>query len=113
MERQRDKENITINFEKELIEKLEHHLREADKNKHPNMKISEYAVADLQLAFDNSKVMNLLEKRANHLKAANFEKANAVEEELTKYKNENLDDLIKPKTFFATFHTEFAYFTAL
>ena len=77
------------------------------------MKIEQYAVADLQLAFDNSKVMNLLEKRANHLKAANFEKANAVEVEMTEYKNKNLDDLIKPKAFFATFHTEFAYFTAL
>lgn len=77
------------------------------------MNIEQYAVADLQLAFDNAKIMNFLEKRANHLKAANFAKANEVEVEMTKYKNENLDNLIKPKAFFVTFHTEFAYFTAL
>ncbi len=58
-------------------------------------------------------MMNLLEKRANFLKATKFDKANEVEVEMTKYKNENLEDLFKPKVFYATFHTEYAYFISL
>ncbi len=77
------------------------------------MKKAHYAIADLQIAFDNSKMMNLLEKRANFLKAIKFKEADEVEVEMTKFKNENLEDLIKPKVFYATFHTEYAYYTSL
>ena len=58
-------------------------------------------------------MMNLLEKRANFLKATKFDKANEVEKEMTEYKNENLEDLFKPKVFYATFHTEYAYYISL
>ncbi len=72
-----------------------------------------YAIADLQIAFDNSKMMNLLEKRANFLKATKFDKANEVEDEMTKYKDDNLENLFMPKVFYATFHTEYGYFVSL
>ena len=36
---------------------------------------SMYAVADLQLAFDNNTMMKMLQNRANALKSAKFEKA--------------------------------------
>ena len=63
-----------------------------------------FAVADLQLAFDNTPLMRLLESRALALKAGKFEKARQIQEKMTKCKNDNFDELITPKLFYATFH---------
>lgn len=63
-------------------------------------------VADLQLAFDNADLLRLLELRANHLKAANFVKAEAIENELTRLKNEHFDEYMRPNTFYVTFKYE-------
>jgi len=68
-----------------------------------------YAVADLQLAFDNDKMMKFLELRANALKKGQFEKARQISEKMTAYKNDNFEILTKPKLFFCTFHHELAY----
>ena len=45
-----------------------------------------YAVADLQLAFDNDELMSLLEERANFLMAGKFNQANEVEVKMTELK---------------------------
>lgn len=37
-----------------------------------------YAVADLQLAFDNSQMLKLLQKRADALKSAKYEVAKKI-----------------------------------
>jgi hypothetical protein len=68
-----------------------------------------YAVADLQLAFDNDKMMKFLEQRANALKSGQFEKAREISEKMTAYKNDNFASLTVPKLFFCTFHHELAY----
>lgn len=70
-------------------------------------------MADLQLAFDNDSMMNYLTKRADALKSLNFKKAEQIEVEMTEHKNKNFDELIMPRVFFATFHTEYAYHKAL
>ena len=54
-------------------------------------------------------MLNRLEKRGDALKSANFEKASAIEKEMTQFKNENFDELTVPKYFYCTFHTEHAY----
>ena len=74
---------------------------------------SMYAVADIQLAFDNDEIMKMLTNRANALKGGKFEKAKEIQEEMTQYKNKHFDDLTTPRNFFCTFHTEYAYKKAL
>ena len=63
-------------------------------------------VADLQLAFDNAELLRKLEQRANHLKAAKFEKAAEVEAQMTKLKTEKLEKFMRPNTFYVTFKYE-------
>lgn len=60
-------------FEQYLTEQIEDWLKKQDKAK-DTLK-TEYAVADLQLAFDNTPLMNMLTNRAIALKAGKFEKA--------------------------------------
>ena len=74
---------------------------------------STYAIADLQLAFDNGEVQNMLQKRAVALRSGKFEKVRKIQEEMTKYKNENFEELTTPKVFYATFHHEYAYHKAV
>ena len=45
----------------------------------------------------------LLNKRYKYLCAAKFEKAEKIEEQLTKIKNEEYDDLVVPNYYFCTF----------
>ena len=61
-----------------MTEQIEQWLidQEVDKEKVAKAKI--YAVADLQLAFDNTPLMKLLEQRAFALKAGKFEKARKI-----------------------------------
>mmetsp|Transcript_11594 Transcript_11594/g.14628 ORF Transcript_11594/g.14628 Transcript_11594/m.14628 type:complete len:96 (+) Transcript_11594:1563-1850(+) len=74
---------------------------------------STYAVGDLQLAFDNTKIMAFLQKRALALRKGKFEQAREIQEEMTKYKSENLADLTTPRVFYCTFHHEYAYHLAI
>ena len=69
-----------IKFEEYLIHEIQNWVRDYDRDKYP---ASTYAVADLQLAFDNDDMMTQLEKRANFLKKRQFAKANEVELKLT------------------------------
>lgn len=73
---------------------------------------SMYAVADIQLSFDNAPMLNRLQKRADALKSAKYEKAKEIQQEMTEYKNKHFDELTEPKYFFCTFHTEHAYTVA-
>ena len=83
------------------------------KQREPDGKIPlKFQVADIQLAFDNKQMLNLLEKRANALKAQNFEQVTKIQREMTEYKNKNLEKLITPKYFFATLRTEEAFLIA-
>ena len=54
-----------IKFEEYLINEIQKWVRDYDRDKFPE---STYAVADLQLAFDNDDMMAQLEKRATFLK---------------------------------------------
>ena len=110
-------------FERHLIKKLEQWICENDQcngnveQRRKNKELVEnggdipfqYAVADLQLAFDNKEMMVLLEKRANFLQAGKFDKANEMEVEMTALKTAEYENLTRPKTFFCTFHQEHAY----
>ena len=62
-------------FERVLEEEISKWLREKDTVKGPP---SQYAVADLQLAFDNDQMMSMLTSRADALKAGKFEKAKEI-----------------------------------
>ena len=44
-------------------------------------------IACIQFGFDNSRLLQMLEQRANALKNANFKKATQIEEKMTQYKN--------------------------
>mgnify|MGYP000845282714 FL=1 len=72
-----------------------------------------YAVADIQLAFDNSAMQKMLTKRADALKAGKFDKAKDIQRQMTKYKDLNFDALTTPRLFYCTFHTEYAYKKAI
>lgn len=55
----------------------------------------------------------MLSNRALALKAGKFEKARTIQNEMTKYKNDNLEELTAPKMFYCTFHHEYAYHKAI
>lgn len=55
----------------------------------------------------------MLQKRADALRSGKFEKVRKIQEEMTKYKNENFEELTTPKVFYATFHHEYAYHKAV
>ena len=89
-----------LKFELEFTEELEKALQQE------NVSEEMSKVADLQLAFDNAELLRLLELRANYLKAANFDKANELEEKLTQLKNEKFEKFMRPNTFYVTFKYE-------
>ena len=60
-------------------------------------------VADIVFAFNNRKMLVLLNKRYKYLCSAKFEKAEKIEAELTRVKNEEYDDLVVPNYYFCTF----------
>lgn len=43
------------------------------------------------------------------MKKGQFEKARKISEKMTAYKNENFDEITKPRLFFCTWHNEAAY----
>ena len=51
-------------FEWALQKEIEDWLMKCDEKDNPDLKASMYAVADLQLAFDNDEIMNMLTSRA-------------------------------------------------
>ena len=104
-------EYAMMDFEECLTFEIKSWLQRADQGKNIGELI--YEVADIQLAFDNNQMMNLLAKRANALRKRNFAKAKRIQEQMTKYKNENFEKLFIPKKFFCTFRTEYAYHKAL
>ena len=61
-----NKENTVRAFQKYFTEQIERWLMKNDKDQ--NTTFNTYAVADLQLAFDNDGMLKMLEKRANALK---------------------------------------------
>ena len=60
-------------------------------------------IADLQFAFDNDKMLNLLWKRAHALKKSNFKKVTKYETKLSKEKQENYEKIVRPTHFYCTF----------
>ena len=110
-------------FEQFMIDKIEAWVYTKDKervgmqnqtNDDGSLKIPPlYKVADLQLAFDNDKMLSMLEARGTALKAMKFEKAEEIQQKMTNYKNENFESITTPKAFYCTFHSEYAYTTAL
>ena len=84
-------EFAVVHFEKILGEQIEEWLMRNDKNQ--SAEYSMYAVADIQLAFDNNEIMKMLTDRANALKAGKFEKAKEIQEKMTQYKNDNFEAL--------------------
>ena len=68
-------------------------------------------VADVQLAFNNAKLLHKLAARGVQLKKGDFDKAKEIEDELTELKNEDLKDpktsqFMRPNTFYITFKYE-------
>ena len=69
-------ENAIAGFEEQLTSEIENWLMQRDENKaNPQ---STYKVGDLQLAFDNDKLMDLLKKRALALRKGNFEQVRKI-----------------------------------
>lgn len=50
--------------------------------------------------------MALLQKRANALKKADYNEAEKIEQQMTKVKNENFDDIVRPRLVYVTFMHE-------
>ena len=64
---------------------------------------------DIEFAFDNRKIMKQLTQRANLLKKGEFEKAEKVEDSMTKTKNEKFEQITTPLSFFYTFKSQKAF----
>ena len=65
-----NKENTVRAFQKYFTEQIERWLMRNDSDQ--STALNTYAVADLQLAFDNDRMLKMLEKRANALKKGKF-----------------------------------------
>jgi len=57
--------------------------------------------------------MSYLADRALALEVKKFDKVREIQDKMTQYKNEHLDELTTPKMFYCTFHHEYAYHKAL
>ena len=69
------------------------------------MKVEEqdFLVADMIFSFNNKEILKLLLCRGKYLQSANIDKAKEVEAKMTKLKNEKLEQLVVPTSFFCTF----------
>ena len=95
------RDNVPIRrFKKYLIEHIQKNL---EQNSSTQLNREQSRVADIAFAFHNREMLVLLKKRYEYLCKAKFEKAEKVEEQLTKIKNEKFDQLIVPNTFYCTF----------
>jgi hypothetical protein len=66
-------------------------------------------VAIIQLAFQNAKLIQLLQKRGDKITAGNFKGVAEVEEDINVLKAEKFDDLTKPSIAFITFEESTGY----
>ena len=60
----------------------------------------------MTFAFDNSKILKLLNLRAAALKASKFDLAKETERKITEEKNRSYDRIVRPNSFFCTFRHE-------
>lgn len=90
VEIRRVKKYLVDNIQKTLEEKC-------------GLSFEESKVADIVFAFNNRRMLELLIKRGKYLNNANMEKAEKVEKQMTKLKDEKYEELIIPNSFFCTF----------
>ncbi len=70
-------------------------------------------IVDISFGFNNEKLLEKLEKRAQALKNADFEKAKDTIAEMNKVKNENLEQLNTPNWMWITFAEDVAFQAAV
>jgi len=74
---------------------------------------SEADIIDIHFGFNNVKLLDKLEERANALKCADFNKLQRVQNEMTKLKNEHLEEFNTPNYMWVTFKHDVAIQAAL
>ena len=65
-----------------------------------------FKIADIQFAFNNSKILDLLKKRGDAIKNADFKTVRKIEEKMTQVKNKRFDDINVPVEMYVTFYNE-------
>ena len=78
-----------------------------------NSKTGKNKIRALRFAFKNKEIIKFLQKRGSYLKNAKFTEAEAIENKINTYKNENLDEIVTPVHAFVLFEHEVAHNTAL
>ena len=81
--------------------------------KNQEVDISKFRIGVIQFAFNNSALIHLLNQRGNYIKAADFVGVKAVEDQISKLKNENYDTFVRPVCAFITFEYDDAFNRAL
>lgn len=71
-----------------------------------SINIKEVKIADIVFSFNNAQLINLLKERGQHIMYQRFDKMRAVEDKISKLKNEKFKDLTKPCEAFITFEEE-------
>ena len=71
------------------------------------------SIADVVFSFNNSTLLQMLEKRAQALKFLDFERSTEIEYEMTEYKDKNFQKLTVPNRAFITFKYHSAFLDAI
>ena len=66
-------------------------------------------IADINFAFHNSWLIDLLRSRGDHIKYQDWEKLNETNKMITEKIHENMDDVTTPKCAFVSIESEVAY----
>ena len=83
-----------------LIDQIQTNLQENELTKLPREKSE---IADIVFSFNNREIISLLKKRYKYLCKAQFDKAEEIENKMTKIKDEKFDELVTPNNFWCTF----------
>ena len=93
---QKFEDNISKQIEEQMQDRL-------------GMTAEQVEIADVQFGFDNAQLLRMLEQRASLLRSAKIDKADEVEQQMTVYKNENLERLTRPNSAYCTFKNKEAF----
>ena len=84
-----------MNFKKSMIEKITSQLQ-VDKDE----------IVDIHFGFNNSRMLNKLEQRAEALKAAEFQKIQGIADEMKELKDKHMDEINTPNYMWVTFKSD-------
>ena len=101
-----DTENAIPRFSNAIKVAVQDYINDLEQNSKGGQKKRTNEIFDVQLAFKQGKMFDFLKKRAKKLKKGNFEAAEAVEREMTEWKDKNFEEYRRPVYTFITLETE-------